>query len=118
MHTFVNILSLSVAAAGWYYMFYSRAAHRLAALEASRSNVSRIRLRRGCGGLLALLGMLLFVGSQRQVEGRPVVFIVLWTGVMALLLVIVILAMIDLRLTLRIHRERQRPRIDVEADDR
>jgi hypothetical protein len=108
----VNILSLMVAASGWYYLFYSRAAHRLEKLEDRRLNLSRIRCRRAAGGLLSIMGVLMFIGGQRQTEpeAHPRLYIGIWTGVMALLLVIVILAMIDLRLTLKIRQEQQRRR--------
>lgn len=110
----VNILALMVAGSGWYYMFYSRAAHRLEAIENRRINLSRIRCRRASGGLLSLMGVLIFAGSQRQFdpESHPRSFILIWLAVMVLLLVVVILAMIDLRLTLKLRQEQLRRRID------
>jgi hypothetical protein len=112
VHLVVNILSLTVAASGWYYLFYSRAAHRLEKLEDRRLNLARIRCRRAAGGLLSIMGILMFIGAQRQAEPEhhPRTYIAIWMGVMALLLVIVILAMIDLRLTLKIRQEQQRRR--------
>jgi hypothetical protein len=117
----VNILSLMVAASGWYYIFYSRAAHRLEKLENRRNNLNRIRCRRAAGLLLSLMGILIFVGSQRRFEpgAHPRTYIGIWIAVMFLLLIVVILAMIDLRLTLRIREEEQRRRrIDAGPVDR
>jgi len=116
----VNILALMVAGSGWYYMFYSRAAHRLERIEDRRINLSRIRCRRANGGLLSLMGILIFLGSQPRFEplSHPRTFISIWTAVMFLLLVVVILAMIDLRLTLKLRRQRQERRIDAGPPDR
>jgi hypothetical protein len=118
--TLVNILALSVAASGWYYMFYSRAAHRLESIENRHINLSRIRCRRASGGLLAAMGALIFVGSQHLADpqSHPRTFISVWTAVMFLLLAIVILAMIDLRLTLKLRKQQQQRRIDARAADR
>ena len=116
----MNILALMVAGSGWYYLFYSRAAHRLAKIEDQRINLSRIRCRRAAGGLLSLMGILIFIGSQERFEplSHPRAYISIWTAVMFLLLVVVILAMIDLRLTLRLRREREGRRIDAGRSDR
>jgi hypothetical protein len=115
----VNILSLMVAGSGWYYLFYSRAAHRLVKIEDRRINLSRIRCRRASGALLSVMGILIFVGSQRRFEAEthPRAYMLIWLGVMLLLLVIVVLALIDLRLTLKLHQERRR-RIDGGQPDR
>jgi O-antigen/teichoic acid export membrane protein len=116
----VNILALMVAGAGWYYIFYSRAAHRLAKLEDRRINLSRIRCRRAAGGLLALMGMLIFVGSQPRFEPHthPRTYMSIWMVVMLLLLAVVVLAMVDLRLTLRLRRDDNTRRIDAGSSDR
>ena len=109
-----------VAGSGWYYMFYSRAAHRLVKIEDRRINTSRIRCRRVAGGMLSLMGVLIFVGSQPRFEAQshPRTYISIWTGVMFLLLLVVVLAMVDLRLTLKLRRERERRRIDAGPSDR
>ena len=99
-----DILSILTAAAGWYYMFYSRAADRLEGIESERLNRRRIRLRRAGGGVLMLLGILFFAGSQ---EISAVAFLAIWSCVMLLLVVIVILALIDLRLTWQLQRSRR-----------
>ena len=116
----MNILALMVAGSGWYYMFYSRAAHRLEKLEDQRINVSRIRCRRAAGALLSLMGILIFVGSQPRFEPHthPRVYISIWTAVMFLLLLVVVLAMIDLRLTLKLRRDDHQRRIDAGPSDR
>ena len=109
-----------VAGSGWYYMFYSRAAHRLERLEDRRINRSRIRCRRASGGMLSLMGVLIFVGSQPRFEpqSHPRTYMSIWTGVMLLLFLIVLLAMIDLRLTLKLRQGSQARRIDAGPSER
>ena len=46
LRAFCAIFSLFVAAAGWYYMFYSKAASRLSGIEDSRANGVRVWLRK------------------------------------------------------------------------
>jgi peptidoglycan/LPS O-acetylase OafA/YrhL len=95
------------AAAGWYYMFYSRAASMLEGVETQRINRRRVRLRRTGGGVMMALGILFFAGAQGL---SPVPYIAVWAGVMLLLLMIVALALIDLRLTWSLQKSRrQRP---------
>src|SRR5579859_4945661 len=109
-----------VAGSGWYYLFYSRAAYRLGKLEDQRINLSRIRCRRAAGGLLSLMGILIFIGSQPSFEphAHPRIYISIWIAVMFLLLAVVVLAMIDLRLTLKLRRHDHRRRIDAGPSDR
>src|SRR6185437_5943065 len=95
----IDIFSFLIAATGWYYLFYSRAAHRLDEVEAARTNAVRVRLRRICGFVMLLLGILVFAGCQKWAEDRAIVSITIWLGVLLLLLVMVILGLIDLRLT-------------------
>jgi hypothetical protein len=105
--TVPSIVAVLIAAAGWYYMLYSRAAGRLASIEGERTNRHRIRLRRFGGGLVMLLGILLFAGSQ---ELSAVPYLAIWSGVMLLLLALCIMALIDLRLTWNLrHRRGQGP---------
>lgn len=101
------IFSLLVAAAGWYYLFYSKAAHRLHGIEDERLNRLRVRLRRTCGLVIiclavAMYAMLSALEHERYTEGG-------WwlLAVMALLLASVLLALIDIRLTARMRRERE-----------
>lgn len=109
MSAFTTLVSFLVAAAGWYYMFYSRAAANLSGIEDEALNRRRHRLRRIGGFFMVLLGVALFAGFHSV---DPVVsaqgFILVWFAVFLLLLTIVLLAMLDLRLTWRL-RHRRRP---------
>lgn len=102
----VDTFAILTAAAGWYYMFYSRAAHRLESIENRQINVIRIRLRRLGGGVMLLLGILFFAGFQ---ELRPGPFVAVWSGVLFSLAAIVVLALIDVRLTWKLQKARRRP---------
>ncbi|MGH7215084.1 MAG: hypothetical protein ACREIT_10010 [Tepidisphaeraceae bacterium] len=102
------IFALLVAAAGWFYMFYSRAAVNLAGLEDQKLNRWRIRLRRVSGGAMFLLAIALFMGEYTfDAEERPQAFMLAWLAALLLLLMIVILALIDLRLTWRLRRRHE-----------
>ena len=100
-----NILSLLIAATGWHYVFYSRAAKTLEAIESPRLNGKRILCRQINGGLLMALGVLTFCGAQ---DLRPVVFVGVWITAMAVLAMIVVLALVDVRLTWTLSRARRR----------
>ena len=104
MNAIPAILALLTAAAGWYYMFYSKAAHRLAAFENSELNRRRILLRRIGGGAMFLLGVAFFAGFELMDHQKPVLFALTWMGVALLMLFIVVLGLIDLRLTMRLRR--------------
>jgi hypothetical protein len=101
----VDIFAGLTAAMGWYYMFYSRAAKKLEAIEAQHINLWRVRLRRIGGGAMMLLGVLFFAGFQNL---APIPFIVVWVGVMLALLLIVALALFDIRLTWALRKTRRR----------
>ena len=62
LRAFCAIFSLAVAAAGWYYMFYSRAASRLSGIEDAHVNSMRIWLRKINGLLMFLLAISFFAG--------------------------------------------------------
>ena len=95
--------ALVVAAAGWYYMFYSEAASRLAQVEGEAVNRRRVRLRRLNGLMMFLLAVFFFAGFFAVDLDRPTVaFFVVWLIAMFLLLAIVVLAVIDVRLTLKL----------------
>ena len=113
----IDIFALLTAAAGWYYMFYSRAAHRLERVEAQHINLWRIRLRRFGGAAMMLLAILFFAGFQQWVESRAALFAGIWLGVLFLLLTIVVLALFDLRLTWKLNEARRRG-FDVKKDGR
>jgi len=104
----IDIFSLLTAAAGWYYLFYSKAAHKLQQVESQRINLARVRLRRVGGLIMLLLGVLFFAGFQDKIEASGAAYIAIWLTVLLLLLLIVVLALIDLRLTWALRRDRHR----------
>ncbi len=98
------IIALLTAAAGLYYLVYSRAAHQLRGVEEAYYNARRIRLRRWGGATMLLLAIcfaLLFWMSPETLAFNLVLL-----AVLILVGLILILAMIDLRLTWRMRRER------------
>ena len=62
MRHLAGIFALLTGAAGWFYLFYSRAAHRLAGIEDQRLNARRVALRRVGGVAMLLLGGFFFAG--------------------------------------------------------
>lgn len=112
MHALSSVFSLLVAAAGWYYMFYSRAATRLGGIEDETTNRWRQRLRRANGFVMFLLAVGFYAGfntiDPRASQSAAAAFVAVWLSVFVLLLVIVLLVLFDLRLTLRL-RHRRRP---------
>lgn len=105
-----TVFALTVAAAGWYYMFYSQAASRLAGVERDDVNRRRVRLRRVNGLMMFLLGVFFFAGFFAVDLDRPTVaFFVVWLIAMFLLLAIVVLAAIDVRLTLKLKFSGRNP---------
>ena len=100
----IDIFSILTAAAGWYYLFYSRAAQKLEAIESRQINARRVLLRRLGGLAMLALGILFFAGFQNL---RPFPFVVVWIAVMAILATIVVLALIDVRLTYKIQKSRR-----------
>lgn len=104
------ILALIIAAAGSYYLFASRAAHRLGALETANANLTRVRLRRINGAAMILLAVMLYLGTHIvDPQQRPQIFVIAWLCVIGLLLLIVTLALIDLRLTNDLRRRSKNP---------
>lgn len=104
-----TIFSLLVAIAGWYYMFYSRAAARLSGIENDELNRQRIRLRRVGGFFMLLLAAFFFAGFHSFDLSRPptTAFFFVWLIVFLLLGTILLLGLIDLRLTLKLRRSRR-----------
>ena len=103
--TLLAIFALLIAAVGWYYLFYSRAAERLEGLEEDRANRLRGRLRRTNGIIMLLMAVGIAVATYRfDMERMPTEFGITWLAVMLLLLVSVILALVDVRLTLKLRR--------------
>ena len=103
-----TIFSLLVAAAGWYYLFYSRAASRLAEVEMETTNRLRIRLRRTGGTVMILLAVSFYVGFaaiERHNAPAAAGFMLL---VLVLMGMIVVLGVIDLRLTHKLRRSQRK----------
>ena len=105
MRYLAGIFALLTGAAGWFYLFYSRAAQRLAGIEDQRLNDRRIALRRVGGVVMLLLAGLFFAGFYAfdDPPSRPGLFVGVWLGVFALLIAVIVLAMIDLRLTRKLR---------------
>jgi hypothetical protein len=99
------ILALLIAALGWYYLFYSRAAERLIAIEDQRSNRLRGILRRINAIVMLLIALGIAFGTYRfDRSGMEMQFVLTWSAVMLLLIVFVALAMVDLRLTIKLRQ--------------
>jgi hypothetical protein len=115
-----GIFSLLVAAAGWYYMFYSRAAQKLSGIEGTRANRRRVLLRRINGFTMCALAVVMYIGvaalARLDEQGRPHPDIKLFVGMMAALLILIIallvLGLMDIRLTHDLRRRFQRDRDD------
>jgi UDP-N-acetylmuramyl pentapeptide phosphotransferase/UDP-N-acetylglucosamine-1-phosphate transferase len=109
-----GIFALIVAAAGWYYLFYSQAAVRLHGVEQGPQNRLRVRLRR-VGGLVILLlaaafyAMFVMLRSERYAAAGALLLVV-----MVLMGGVLVLGLIDLRFT---HRMRGDPRPRAGADE-
>ena len=107
MFALATTLSLLIAAAGWHYLFYSKAAGRLSGVEGERLNRRRVHLRRVGGVVLLLLGPTFFAGFRTldpQTEFNPEAFVGLWLSVLLLMGVMVVLALVDVRLTLKLRK--------------
>ena len=108
MNPLAAAFSLVVGAAGWYYLFYSRAAENLAGVEQQAINRRRVRLRRLGGVAMLLLAVGFYAGVVTvDSERSPAAFLAIWLGVLLLLGLIVLLGLIDLRLTLKLRRQRR-----------
>src|SRR5215217_5828141 len=104
MQTLAPIVALLIAAVGWYYLFYSRAAQRLEGIEENRANRLRGRLRRTNAVIMLLMALGVAYGSIRMERMTAEVFVLTWAGVLVLLFVAVVLALIDVRLTYKLRR--------------
>ena|SRR3954452_25307084 len=108
MNVFRDVFCLLVAAAGWYYMFYSRGATNLQGLEAADYNRRRQRYRQVNGFVMVLLGAAMFAGFHTvDAATSAQAFLLVWMSVFVLLFTIVLLAMVDLRLTWRLRQRRR-----------
>jgi UDP-N-acetylmuramyl pentapeptide phosphotransferase/UDP-N-acetylglucosamine-1-phosphate transferase len=102
------ILSLLTAIAGWFYMFYSKAARDLGGVEDQALNHRRIVLRRVGGAVMLALAVLMYLGWYAVGLDPPTLTAAwVWLAVLVLLGALSLLALIDMRLTLRLRR-RQR----------
>jgi sterol desaturase/sphingolipid hydroxylase (fatty acid hydroxylase superfamily) len=102
---FVDIISLACGVAGWFYLFYSKAASRLSPLEPANRNALRIGMRRVCGVAMFLLGIAFFAGFNSVDDRRnPVAYLAVWLAAMLLLALIVALVAADVHLTGKIRR--------------
>jgi peptidoglycan/LPS O-acetylase OafA/YrhL len=105
-----GIFSLIVGVAGWYYLFYSRAAEKLGGIEAIQINRHRSRLRRIGGFTMLILAGLMYVGFYLfDAKRSPAAFMLTWIAVFFLLFLIVLLALMDVRLTAKLRRDRLKP---------
>ena len=102
------VFCILVAAIGWFYLFYSRGAHRLAGLENERQNRIRILLRRAGAVAMVLLALAFAVGYYGVDERHATVtFLVAWGAVLILLPTVLGIGLADLRLTRKVRRERR-----------
>jgi len=104
------IFSLLVAAAGWFYMFYSTAANKLAGEEGEATNRKRVRLRRFGGCCMILLAVAFYVGCEALNRHDLRLFSGMMLAVLALMAATLVLALIDLRLTSDLRRRRREGR--------
>jgi len=108
LRAFSAIFSLSIAAAGWYYMFYSQAASRLTSIESASANSLRIWLRRLNGLLMFLLAVAFFAGFFAVDLDHPTKMTAyVWLAVCFLVVALLALGLVDLRLTWRLRRPQQ-----------
>ncbi|MCC6423244.1 MAG: hypothetical protein IT447_07165 [Phycisphaerales bacterium] len=103
------IFALLAGAAGWYYLFYSKAAEALRSVEGERVNNRRMLLRRINGLMMLLLAVAFFAGFRTVDEkSSPVAYLLIWLAALILLAIIVILAMVDMRLTMNLRRRQNK----------
>src|SRR5438552_1315587 len=95
---------------GWYYLFYSPAAHRLSAVEEGNLNRFRIRLRRFNGVVMMLLAVA-FYAAVYTIAPRSPSLAWVFVSVLLLLAAMLILALIDLQLTRRLRRKQKKDRL-------
>jgi hypothetical protein len=107
MQSLSTILALMIGIAGWYYLFYSRAAEKLAGVEPHGLNRLRVWLRRAGGVVLLLLAPTFFAGFHSvDPSVDPDAFVNIWIGVLVLLCLNVLLALADVGLTWKLRRQR------------
>ena len=98
-------LALLIGIAGWFYLFYSRAAVNLSNLEDAKLNARRTSLRRVGAIVMLALSVLIAVGSYGfNLEHPTPRFFLLWIVVMGLLMMMMVLGFVDVLLTARLRR--------------
>jgi UDP-N-acetylmuramyl pentapeptide phosphotransferase/UDP-N-acetylglucosamine-1-phosphate transferase len=102
------IFALIVAAAGWFYIFYSRAASNLSIIEEATTNRLRVRLRRVGGFVMILLAIAFYLAFVALDRDKSIAFVSLMMLVMLLMCVIVALGLFDLRLTRKLRNRSRR----------
>lgn len=104
-----GVLAGLIGAAGIFYLFFSRAASRLAGIEETSANNRRQHLRRMNGVVMILLAIGIAGGSYAgDVEKPTAALLGVWLVVMALLVILLVLGLIDLRLSLNLRRSLRR----------
>lgn len=112
-HALAAAVALLTGIAGWHYLFFSKAAARLAEVEDRALHRMRLWLRRAGGVTMLALALMLYAGAYVvDDKTQKQAFLVVWLGVVALLGLLILLALIDLRLTWKIRHRRR----DVRAD--
>jgi drug/metabolite transporter (DMT)-like permease len=99
-----GIFALLVGIAGWFYLFYSRAAQNLGPFEDPQLNRLRIRLRRTNGIVMLALAACFYAAYYGVEEQRT--FVIIFMTILMLLMAAVILALVDVRLTRKLRRRR------------
>lgn len=108
LRAFCAIFSLFIAACGWYYMFYSRAASRLSSIEETNTNAIRVWLRRINGLLMFALAICFFAGFFAVDLDHPTrMTAIVWLAVCFLVLALLALGLVDLRLTWRLRHSQR-----------
>lgn len=97
------IFSLIVAAAGWFYIFYSKAASNLSTIEATETNRLRVRLRRVGGSVMILLAVSFYLGFVSLERHSAIGVVGFMSAVLVFMMVIVVLGLFDLRLTKKLR---------------
>jgi hypothetical protein len=106
MSVVIDIFALACAVAGWFYLFYSKAAGKLAIVESAAHNTTRVRLRRLCGAAMVLLGIGVYAGFNAVDDHRnPGIYLAVWMGSILLLLLIIVLVAADIHLTRALRRK-------------
>jgi uncharacterized membrane protein len=105
MYYLPEIFAFLVAAAGWFYMFYSRAASNLSAVESNGVNQLRVRLRRIGGFVMMLLAVAFYVGCIAVEREQAVAAGILLLAVFLLMCTVLFLGFVDLKLTNKIRRQ-------------